>query len=65
MVFATTNPDTKDISSLVTTTKIMLVVEYNGARYHGFQLQASLPTIQEEIENALWKLTGERCSVTW
>lgn len=63
MVSATTNPDTKGISSPVTTTKIMLVVEYNGARYHGFQLQADLPTIQEEIENALWKLTGERIRV--
>ena len=63
MVFATITPETKEISSLVTTTKIMLVVEYNGTRYHGFQLQAGLPTIQEEIENALWKLAGERIRV--
>jgi len=45
---------------LVTTTKIVLIMEYNGTHYHGFQLQAKLPTIQEELERALWKLTGER-----
>ena len=39
------------------------VVEYDGARYYGFQLQASLPTIQGEIEQALWKLTGEKIRV--
>ena len=35
-------------------------MEYNGTHYHGFQLQAKLPTIQGELERALWKLTGER-----
>jgi len=51
---------------------IVLIVEYEGTRYHGFQLQANLPTIQGEIEKALWrltgwehrKLTGERSRVT-
>ena len=38
-------------------------MEYDGTNYHGFQLQASLPTIQGEIEKALWKLTGERSRV--
>jgi len=45
------------------TTKIVLIMEYNGTRYHGFQLQASLPTIQGETEQALWKLSGERTRV--
>jgi len=40
--------------------KIVLIVEYDGTRYHGFQLQANLPTIQGELERALLKLTGER-----
>lgn len=40
--------------------KIVLVIEYNGRRYHGFQWQAQLPTIQAELEQAIWKLTGER-----
>ncbi len=44
-------------------TKIVLIVEYDGSRYYGFQLQANLPTIQGEIEKALLKLTGERIRV--
>jgi tRNA pseudouridine38-40 synthase len=35
-------------------------VEYEGTRYYGFQLQSKLPTIQGELENALWRLTGEQ-----
>ncbi len=38
-------------------------MEYDGTRYHGFQLQASLPTIQGEIETALFELVGERTRV--
>jgi len=48
---------------LATTTKIVSIVEYEGTHYHGFQLQAALPTIQWEIEKALWELTGERIRV--
>jgi len=38
-------------------------MEYDGTRYHGFQLQDGFPTIQGETEEALWKLTGERLRV--
>ncbi len=41
-------------------TKMVLIMEYEGANYYGFQLQANLPTIQGEIETALRKLTGKR-----
>ena len=41
-------------------TRVVLIIEYEGTRYHGFQLQAKLPTIQGEIEKALGKLTGKR-----
>lgn len=41
-------------------TKILLVMEYDGSRYHGFQWQDGLPSIQGEVEKALTKLTGER-----
>lgn len=43
--------------------RCVCVVEYEGTRYYGFQLQASLPTIQGEIEKALRKLTGEKIRV--
>ncbi len=48
---------------MATITKIVCVVEYDGTHYHGFQLQAALPTIQWEIEKALWGLTGEKIRV--
>ncbi|MBN1863225.1 MAG: tRNA pseudouridine(38-40) synthase TruA [Dehalococcoidales bacterium] len=41
-------------------TKVVLIIEYEGTRYHGFQLQLKLPTIQQELERALAKLTGGR-----
>ena len=45
------------------TRKLALIVEYDGAKYHGFQVQVGVPTIQGEIESALGKLTGERIRV--
>lgn len=39
--------------------KVLLIVEYDGTKYHGSQYQANALTIQEEIEHALHKLTGE------
>ncbi|MDD5039073.1 MAG: tRNA pseudouridine(38-40) synthase TruA [Dehalococcoidales bacterium] len=57
------NPDIETIVSLAITTKVVLIVEYDGTRYYGFQLQASLPTIQGEIEKALEKLTGDKTRV--
>jgi tRNA pseudouridine38-40 synthase len=44
-------------------TKMVLIMEYDGRCYHGFQFQANLLTVQEETEGALWKLTGERVRV--
>lgn len=44
-------------------TKIVLIVEYEGTRYHGFQLQPHTPTIQEELERAIQGFTGERLRV--
>ena len=45
---------------LTGTTTVVLTIEYDGRHYQGFQLQANEPTIQGELEEALWKLTGER-----
>ena len=51
------------MSVLATTKRIVLIMEYDGTHYHGFQLQANLPTIQGEAEKALWKLAGEKVRV--
>ena len=40
--------------------RLALVVEYEGTRYHGFQYQPGVPTIQEELENAVARLDGDR-----
>jgi len=57
------NGDLVNVSSVSNATKIVLLVEYDGSRYHGFQLQVNLPTIQGEIEKALERLTGDRVRV--
>lgn len=43
--------------------RIKMIIEYDGSNYHGFQIQANARTIQAEIENSLYKLTGVRTSV--
>lgn len=40
-------------------TKYILVVEYDGTRYYGFQWQAGLPTIQSELEQAMRRFCGQ------
>ena len=60
MVFTTTTTKIEKVSSLSTANKIALVIEYDGTRYYGFQLQSNQPSIQAEIEKALWRLTGEK-----
>jgi len=44
-------------------TKIVLFIEYEGTRYHGFQWQKNAATIQGELESALYKMTGETLRV--
>ncbi len=51
------------VGKVVVSTKIVLIMEYDGTLYHGSQSQANLPTIQGELEKALWKLTGDRARV--
>jgi len=43
--------------------KIVLVVEYDGRNYYGFQWQPNLPTIQAQLERAIRRLTGESSRV--
>ncbi len=63
MISTRLSPECGKIVSQEVTTKIALVLEYDGTRYNGFQLQVGLPTIQGEIEKALWRLTGEESRV--
>ena len=44
--------------------KFVLLIEYDGTQYHGFQWQANLPTIQNELEQAIKKFCGGSSRVT-
>jgi tRNA pseudouridine38-40 synthase len=43
--------------------KFILLIEYDGTQYHGFQWQASLPTIQSELEQAIRRFCGQSSRV--
>lgn len=43
--------------------RIRMTVEYDGSRYHGFQIQHNANTIQAELQNGITRLTGEEVSI--
>ena len=43
---------------------IALRLRYDGTAYHGWQVQKNDVTVAETVENAIFKLTGERVRVT-
>lgn len=43
--------------------RLALLVEYDGGRYSGFQLQSGQPTVQGELECGLERFTSERTRV--
>ena len=43
---------------------IKLIIEYDGTNYCGWQRQNNVMTIQEKVENAIEKITGERALIT-
>jgi tRNA pseudouridine38-40 synthase len=45
------------------TTRLALVLEYDGTDYFGFQWQSNATSIQSTVENAVEKLTGEKVRV--
>ena len=43
---------------------IKLILEYEGTNYHGWQVQENSVTIQQKVEEAIYKLTGETVRLT-
>ncbi|MEA1960608.1 MAG: tRNA pseudouridine(38-40) synthase TruA [Bacillota bacterium] len=44
--------------------RIKMIIEYDGTRYHGFQRQKNAHTIQAEIEEQIRCITGEELTVS-
>ncbi|NLD34939.1 MAG: tRNA pseudouridine(38-40) synthase TruA [Clostridiales bacterium] len=44
--------------------RFLLTIEYDGTHYSGWQRQLNGPSIQQEVEHALHRLTGQRAAVT-
>ena len=42
---------------------LKLVLEYDGSRFHGWQYQVGVRTVQGVFEEALARLTGERIRI--
>lgn len=42
---------------------IRLLIEYDGTNYHGWQRQENARSIQEVVEEAIFRLTGERVNL--
>jgi tRNA pseudouridine38-40 synthase len=43
--------------------KFVLLIEYDGTQYYGFQWQVGLPTIQSELEQAIGRFCGQSSRV--
>lgn len=59
MTSAVAETSRQGMDSSAATTRMALVVEYDGTGYAGSQLQADRPTVQQALEEALRSLTGE------
>lgn len=44
--------------------RIKLTIEYDGSYFHGWQMQENAHSVQEELEKAILRLTGENSRVT-
>lgn len=44
-------------------TNYKVTVSYRGTAYHGFQIQEDVPTVQGVVEDAIYKLIGERVTI--
>ena len=44
--------------------RILLTLGYDGTNYHGWQIQPNAFTVQEAVQDALFKLFGKPIGVT-
>ena len=44
--------------------RVLLTIEYDGSAYCGWQRQLNGPSVQQKVEEALFKVTGEHIGIT-
>lgn len=44
--------------------RLLLTLQYDGSRYHGWQVQPNAITVQETLQNAVEQITGKRLGIT-
>ena len=52
-----------NLDKVINLKNVKIVIEYSGKRYSGWQRQINAPTVQGEIEKALFKATGKKINV--
>ena len=45
------------------TQRYKIIIEYDGTNYHGWQQQKGLPTVEEKITHAFFKVIGEKIKI--
>ena len=43
--------------------RVLLTIEYDGSAYCGWQRQLNGPSVQQKVEEALFKVTGEHIGI--
>jgi tRNA pseudouridine38-40 synthase len=56
-------PQDYEIPKARVTSRVALVIEYDGTCYSGYQWQDNRRTVQGEVEEAIFRLTGERTRI--
>lgn len=52
-----------DIIKVEPASRLALITEYDGTNYNGFQFQNNAPSVQERLENAIFKFTKEQVRI--
>jgi len=63
MVMTLERPGAETGVTQQTATRLALVIEYDGTRYFGMQLQSRHSTVQSELEKAIFAMTGEKVRI--
>ena len=49
--------------NVLNTRNILIILSYDGSRYHGWQVQKNALTVQEVFQNALEKIINQKADI--